>query len=127
MAVNSQAIITRAYKDIGGLRPGMGMSTDVLNESLSQLNILVDGWALNRDFIFQFTGGNWVVLVTFPDLSTSFTLAKGNELALHKNLAVRLYPALKIYVLHKLAEPQIQQLEAEAAAALQAISGVGPS
>lgn len=125
MAVNAQTIITASYKDIGGLRPGMGMSSDVLADSLAQLNTLIDGWALMRDFIYEFNTPNWVVLVSFSDLTTTHVLAKGNQLALQKNLAVRIAPAMKIY--WKIPEPLLEAVAGEAAAALTAIKGVGPS
>ncbi len=101
------------------------MSPDVLNVGLTALNETLDAWALDRLFVYQFAGGVWVVLVSFPDLTTSFTLAKGNELALRKNLAVRIAPELKVYA--KIPEPMLQEVASEAAASRSAIEGVGPS
>ncbi len=121
----AQSIITGAYKDIGGLRPGMGMSTDVLNESLETLNEMISYWAMGRLFIYEFITSAWVILPSFSDLTTNHVLAKGNELALRKNVAVRMAPALKIYL--KTPEPLLQEVAAEAAESKQMIDGVGPS
>lgn len=121
----SQQIITGSYSDLGGRRPGQGMSPDVLNECQTQINTLIESWALQRDFIFEFIAAAWVILPSFSDLTTNHVLAKGNELALRKNLAMRIAPSLKIIL--KIPEPLFAEIAAEAAAALAAIQGIAPS
>jgi hypothetical protein len=123
---NATQISYSAYRDIGGTRPGQGLSADFLADCLVALNEILDQWQLNRDFVFYYSGGNWIVLGAFPDLTTSYALSAGQELALRKNLAVKIYNFSRIYM--KLAQPvPIEPLIAEAASALLAISGVGPS
>lgn len=121
---SAQQIIYAAYRDIGGTRPGQGQSTDMLNDCLVALNELVDSWANDRTFIWTYNGFQWIILTAFINLGTTYTLAPGDEMALRKNLAVKILPMLRIYL--KIPDPPMEQLEAEAAAARLSIEGIGP-
>lgn len=117
-------IIFGAYRDLGGNFAGQTMAPDILNENLGQLNDLIDGWKLERLFIYRDVVGTWTVLASFPDLTTSYTLAPGTALALKKNLAQRIAPAMKVYF--KISEPLLKQIAEDAGLSKAAIEGVGP-
>lgn len=119
MNITGSQLITQAYSDIGGLRPGQTTSTDVLALGLTTLNQLVGLWAQERLFVLKTDG---TTLATF-DLGTTVDLSDGAVLALRKNLAVRIAPALRIYF--KIPEPLLQEVAAEAEAAKTQLSGVG--
>lgn len=48
----SKQIITQALRDICELRPGMETSTDVYNECLVQLNLMLDSWLLDQLMVY---------------------------------------------------------------------------
>lgn len=122
MNASLQTIAYGALRDLGELRPGMNTSTDALADILSEANSMVDQWAQDRLFIY-YGAAPGTILVSFPDLSTSFAFAPGYVEALRKNLAVKIAPMMKIYF--KIESPLLAELTAEAAATKAALYGIG--
>lgn len=211
-------LITQALRDICELRPGMSTSTDVKNECLVQLNLMLDSWLLDQLMvyaiqpdIYNLTGSGtytigpsgadftadrptqiedaniilntfspeirrlnvlinqhqwaaiavrditncipealyydngfntslgygtihlwpepvsgyqlelftWKQLQEFPDLTTALKFPPGYALAIRKNLAVMIAPAMKIYF--KISEPMLELVNDQAVKAKAAI------
>lgn len=120
MILSATQLIFSSYRDIGGLRPGQAASTDTLNECLTQLNELVEEWAVQR-LLIGLVGGT--SLPSFANLATTYNLAPGFAEALRKALAVKVAPMMKIY--WKIPDPLLEQVAADAATARAAVEGVG--
>lgn len=85
-AYSSTQLIYRAYRALGGLRPGQGASSDTKNDCLDSLNDMVDAWQIDRRKIFciridayNFTSAYAYTIGPGGDFNTG-SLAKPNEI-----------------------------------------------
>lgn len=119
-AVTAQTIANEAYRDLGGMRSGMGMSSDIAADFLAALNEIVDAWSQERLFVYLNTGA---ILPTFAALGTSYNLAPGYQRALRKSLAISAAEMMKTYF--KVPEPLLQEIAVEADALKLQLEGIG--
>lgn len=122
MSTSLQQISNDALGDIGMLWQGQNSTDDIFQGCLRQANIMLDEWALGRQFI-NIGGGPWTVLTAFPDLVTTYTFAPGQLRLIRSGLAVFIIPMMAMYF--KIEAPKIQEVTAAYAAALQSLNGIG--
>lgn len=120
MTITATQIITQAYRDIGGLRPGQTASADTLSESLDHLNQMIEEWAVDRLQVGLVGGTS---LASFANLATLYNLAPGFAEALRKNLAVKIAPMMKVY--WKIEAPLLEEVAGDAALSRAAVEGAG--
>ena len=126
MSTNLRQIAYQAQRDVGNLWPGMTSAADVEADILAAINQLIDEWAMQRLFIYQGSTGSWTILTAFPDMTTAYNFAPGNLQLLRKAMGQTIAAMMMIYRKAKVAEPMLEQINAEANAALVALRGVGP-
>lgn len=122
MSITLQQISNDALGDLGILWQGQNSTDAVFQGCLRQANILLDEWALGRQFI-NVGGGPWTVLPAFPDLVTAYTFAPGQLRLLRSGLAVAIIPMMTMYF--KIEAPKIQEVGAAYAKALGDLNGIG--
>jgi hypothetical protein len=125
MSTTLQQISNDALGDLGILWQGQNSTDAVFQGCLRQMNILLDEWALGRNFINTTPDGGvtWPKLSAFPDLVTPYIFGPGQLRLLRAGLAVAIIPMMTMYF--KIEAPKIQEIGAAYEKALSDLNGIG--